>query len=562
MHWSRYRRRVAAWPLAAVLAGAYLIVAPSSADLAAQTYRAGLFARRGFALWDGQWFAGHHVPGYSILFPPLGALVGPRVAGALAAVVAAALFEALVRRRWGERARWGALWFAATSATLLLTGRMTFALGVAVGLAALVALQRERRVLALVLGALATLASPVAGLFVALVGLALALGARRPVGLGLAAAALAPALALAVAFPEGGHEPFAVSAFWPVLALAAAGLVLLPARERTLRVGLGLYAVATVAAFAIATPMGGNAARLGALFAGPVLTAALAGRPGRMAAWRTATWRTHMAPGRPVAQHVLPARGRPRAVRLAPVALAAGAAALVWWPWSSAIHDVVSASTDPSVHAAYYRPLLGFLARHERRPARVEVLPTRDHWEAAEVAPRFAIARGWERQLDIRDNGLFYAGELTPSAYLTWLRANGVRWVAVPDAPLDYAAGGEARLVDRGLPYLRPAWHGEHWRVLEVRDPAPLASGAGRLVALRSDAFTLRVAHPGRTTVRVRFTPYWALTAGAGCVARAPGGWTAIDAPTGGTVHVGVSFALGRVESSGPRCHAGAPAPR
>ena len=67
-------RRVAAlpaWVLAAVLAAAYLIVQPPSADLAAQLYRTELFEREGFAIWDNAWYAGHHLPGYSVLFPPL-----------------------------------------------------------------------------------------------------------------------------------------------------------------------------------------------------------------------------------------------------------------------------------------------------------------------------------------------------------------------------------------------------------------------------------------------------------------------------------------------------------
>ncbi len=62
--------------VAALGAAAYLVLEPSSADLAAQQYRAGLVREAGFELWDNGWFAGHHTPGYSLLFPPLGALSG------------------------------------------------------------------------------------------------------------------------------------------------------------------------------------------------------------------------------------------------------------------------------------------------------------------------------------------------------------------------------------------------------------------------------------------------------------------------------------------------------
>src|SRR2546430_9922885 len=52
--------------VAAILAALYLIIDPPSADLAAQTYRSDFFGREGFALWDNAWYAGHHMPGYSI----------------------------------------------------------------------------------------------------------------------------------------------------------------------------------------------------------------------------------------------------------------------------------------------------------------------------------------------------------------------------------------------------------------------------------------------------------------------------------------------------------------
>src|SRR5262249_38831948 len=53
-----------AWGLAALLGGVYMVLAPPSADLAAQAYRSGL----GLVLWDGSWYGGHHMPGYSVLF--------------------------------------------------------------------------------------------------------------------------------------------------------------------------------------------------------------------------------------------------------------------------------------------------------------------------------------------------------------------------------------------------------------------------------------------------------------------------------------------------------------
>ena len=91
--------------LAGLFAIAYLILRPPSADLAAQAFRSDLFASHGFLLWNNDWYGGHYLPGYSILFPPLGAALGPRLVGALAVVAAAGLFGVLARYRHGGRAR-------------------------------------------------------------------------------------------------------------------------------------------------------------------------------------------------------------------------------------------------------------------------------------------------------------------------------------------------------------------------------------------------------------------------------------------------------------------------
>ncbi|MEO7197233.1 MAG: hypothetical protein ABIZ50_02040, partial [Solirubrobacterales bacterium] len=68
----------------------YLIFDPASTDLAAQTFRADLWSEHGWVLWNEAWYSGHLVPGYSLIYPPLGALLGPRLVGVVAAIVAAA----------------------------------------------------------------------------------------------------------------------------------------------------------------------------------------------------------------------------------------------------------------------------------------------------------------------------------------------------------------------------------------------------------------------------------------------------------------------------------------
>ncbi|MDE3130788.1 MAG: MFS transporter, partial [Acidobacteriota bacterium] len=206
--------------------------------------------------------------------------------------------------------------------------------------------------------------------------------------------------------------------------------------------------------------------------------------------------------------------------------------------------------------AAYYRPLIRFLAAQPDAAARawrVEVPFTAGHWEAYRLAPRFLLARGWERQTDIADDPLFYDGRLTAARYRTWLHALAVRYVAVADAPPDYAARAELRLIRAGLPYLRVVARLRHWTVYAVADPIPLASGAGRVVSVQPASLRLAITRRGSIEVRVRWSPYWQLGGVHGCVAPA-GGFTRVSADAPGRAVLRMRFALGRVGSRAPRC--------
>ena len=506
--------------LSALLASLWLLFGPATPDLAAQVYRTGLFEQHGFTLFNAQWYAGHHTPGYSLLFPPLASVVGPRVLGALAAVASAALFASLAHEHWGDRARAGSLWFAAATATDLFIGRLTFALGVTVALAALLAVRRGRTGWGAVLAVATTASSPVAGLFLAMGGLAYAVARRRAEGLWIAAGAFLPALALAVAFPEGGSQPFGFWAFAAVVAAAVVTYRLLPAAERTLRTGALLYAGATVAAFAVATPMGSNATRLAAMFAGPVLVCALAGR------------------------------ASPRVV-------VAAAIPLLVYQWWGPIRETEKGATDPSSQLAFYKPLLDFLEGRADASTRVEIPFTRMHWESVHVARRYPLARGWEAQLDVKYNPLFRKGrELTAERYQFWLRSNGVRYVALPDVPLDPAAKQEQRLIERGLPFLEEVLRDAHWRVYEVEGARGLTrTGSGaRVRRIGPTSFTLQARRAGPVLVRVRWTTYWRVTRGSACVERAPGGWTVVRAQRRGAIRVAAEFDPIRIVERGPAC--------
>ena len=526
------RRRELAWRLAPIVVSAlvslvYVLVEPRTVDYAAGAYRAFLFGEEGLALWNGNWYSGHHVLGYSVLFPPLAWLLGPRILGALCAIVAAGLFERLVRGHFGDRARWPALWFGLASTAPLWSGRIPFLFGATIGLGAVLALQRDRRTLAVLLALACGLGSPVAGLFLGLAVTAYAAAAPRErwrVAGGMLAAAVLPAVLIALAFSSDGREPFQVSTFWPLPLLSLGFALAVPREQRTLRIGAVLYGLACVAAFVIDTPMGGNAARLGGLIGGPLLLAALLVRP------------------RPL--------GRPL-VAVAALTLAG----LAFIQWSPPVRDSIKAFEDPSVDAAYYRPLNAFLDRAGGPIGRVEIPFTRSHWEAYEVGRHHPLARGWLRQQDIERNGLFYGGALDGLTYAAWLTEHGVRWVALPDAKPDYSSYDERALIEAGLPYLRLRWRSEHWRVYEVTLPSTMVvpqNGARfELTELGLDSLTLRASGPGEATVRIGWSQHWKPSAG--CVER-DGEWIRVIADRAGAIRLSMSFSPERIVQRGRRC--------
>jgi hypothetical protein len=337
-------------------------------------------------------------------------------------------------------------------------------------------------------------------------------------GLATLGAALVPVVALAVALPEGGTEPFALGTLLPVLVIGAVALLAIPRDLAALRAGIALYLVAMLAVYVIPSPVGSNVARLGTLLAAPL---------GALVWWRR------------------------RAVLLALCALP-----LLYVGWQAPVSDIAALAGDPSTSAAYYQPLLHFLRSQpggRDRAFRIEVPFTDSHWEAYRVALAFPLARGWERQLDRSLNPLFYDGRLTAARYEVWLHTRAIRYVALPDAMLDASAQREAALIRAGQPYLRPVMRSAHWRVYAVADPTPIAQGVATVRAMGSDWIALQSRRAGVVTLHVRFTPYWELTAGAGCVAP-DGDATRVTLRRAGAVRLAIRFAPERIGATSPRC--------
>jgi hypothetical protein len=514
--------------LSSALALLMVVWSPPVGDLAAQVFRTELFQRAGLAIWNGSWYGGHYTLTYSVLFPPLAALLGPQVVGMLAVVSSSYLFDRLVRDRWGVEARWATLWFAAGVVTLLADGQLTFALGVAFGLASLRCLQVGRAPLGILAAAGCALASPVAGAFLAGVLIAgSAESGRRLNRTALGAGALALVLTVApnVAFPEAGHFPFVFSSYMAIpLWCLGATIVTQGVREqeRQLRRVILGYALASTLIWLVPNALGGNAVRLGALFGGPVLAAVLLSRRPRRA---VPLW-------------------------IFGIALSLTMLGSLYWQFSASVTQIARSVGDPSTSKAYFHPLAQWLRAHGAEGRRIEVPPTANHWEAAYLAPKFDLARGWLRQLDTTRDDLFYDEEdLTPASYGHWLRSNAISYVALPDAPLDYSSVAERRLVLSEPSYLRLRFRSPHWRLYRVLDPKPLVAPLGTARAetlwVGRQGFALDVTRPGEFLVRVNFTPYWSISRGAGCILR-HGDWTVARASRPGVLRVDADFSLGR----------------
>ncbi|MER5742239.1 hypothetical protein ABT097_03050 [Streptomyces sp. NPDC002225] len=515
-----------------------LVLATGGGDLAAQLAWAGFAARHPGSAYNLSWYGGAHPANYSLLTPHLMAALGVRTVTVAAGVGAAGALGLLC-------VRGGVRWPVAVSVLGSLTlwcntasGRTTFAVGVALGLVALLSVRR-RAGLAAGWAAVATAASPVAGLFLVVVGAAYGLGGRWRRGAALVVPPIVLVAATTVVFPFTGEQPMPAGRLWvPLVACVALGWA--GPRGRGLGVvrrAAAVYAVGVVLSFLVASPVGTNVERLVGVAGPPVLLAALASVP--------------MSPSRG-------ARAGVRAVALA------GALVFVSGWLADRTGDDLRASTAVPAWAEHTDGVVAALHRLGAGRTRVEVVPARDHREAVLLAPYVNLARGWNRQLDVERGRLFYGDGPTPAAYRAWLERWAVGLVVLHDGRPDGPAEAEAALVRLGAGGLEQVWRGVGWRIYRVRGAVPLVSAPGTVV--RGDDASLVVRMPAAGSVTVRITPSpWLRAGGGGCV-RAEGGWTRLTVRRGGEYRLDAPYRLRpygscRLPGHGPRPTAPDPAP-
>ena len=497
-----YRRSpgiIAAGAFAVAFGVAYLLAPPMGRDFSAQLAHAELAGSHWPELLDLRWYGGFNPLGYSVVSPPVMALLGVPLTTALAYVAAVVLFAAVLKNAGVVRPVAGAIIGAVSLTGNLVVTRTTFALGLALGLGALLALMSGRLRVSSGLAVLAPLASPVAGLFLGVAGGALFLSGRRRAGVTLAASAMVPTIAVGLAFGNGGYQTFAAKQALVSLlvCLVVTGLCW---RSPVVRWGGLLSAVLVAAAYLLPTPVGTTATRLPELFAAPIVVA-------------VAT------------------------VPLVAIIAATASAVLLLPPVSI---TELRERGDPALSAEFYTPLLHQLAAR-RVAGPIEVVPTRRRGEAAFVAPVVPIAKGWSRQADTGRNAIFYNQTVNADTYRRWLDDNAISYVAISQGPYDWSAPDEVTLVRDGLPYLQKVWSNQNWSLYAVANPRPVVAPPGRVVARDAVSLTVSLPDPGEYVVRVRWSRY--LTASNGCMRPTEDGWSMIVVEHPGTTKIDSSLA-------------------
>ncbi len=479
-------------------AAAWLVFFPRlGTDLSAALARADWARAYPGAAYLFSWYGGFHPAGYSLLAPYVLAIAGTRLAMAAAAVIAAALLTSLLVRHQVPRPVAAGLWVAAALWTELSAGRAAFTLGLAAAVGCVVAVDVSRArspgrlALAAVLALLTCLLSPVAALFLGFVAVTMALARRWAECFAVAVPAALPLLVMA-RFSDSGSQPIGLQTWLPPLIAAIGVLVLVPRRWRMVRAGAVVYGVAILITWRNPAMIGSNIGRLGELLAGPLLVGM--------------------------------GRSRPRSL------LAVGLIAAGVWQVAQPAADLSQGNATP--YAPQTAALVGELVRLHADTARVEAVPQYGHWESVDLGSVVPLARGWERQLDVVRNPLFYSGTLTPSAYYQWLRYNAVRYVAMSAGTPDFAAVVEADIVRAGQPWLVPVWHDAFWRLYRVVGAIPLASPPATVTRTTPAQITLRMSRAGSTIVRVHWS---GLLRAPGATLVRHGPWTSLTVRHPGT---------------------------
>ncbi|NEB12535.1 MFS transporter [Streptomyces coelicoflavus] len=467
----------------------FFTFANSGGDLAAQDAWAEFVGRHPDSAYNLAWYGGMHPVSYSVISPYLMSVLGVRTTMMIAGTVSAGLLTMiLIRSRVVRNPLWASLAGLFGLLGNAVSGRVTFGLGMMFGLGAVAAVfcwpyrwRHERwakGLCAAPLAALSTMASPVSGLFVGLVAVALFLQKRRPGAWSLGVAPSVVVALSAVLFPFSGTQPMGFGS--AVLPILYAGLVywFVPRTWTTVRITSAVYGLAVLLVWLISSQIGSNITRLAMLFAGVALVAALPFTVPKSRKW---------------------------------YALVVSLVGFVGWIGFKSADDAIH--TQPAASwARELAPLVNELQKVGAEQGRVEAVPARSHREASALAPYVNLARGWTRQADMERNPLFYDDTLNSANYHEWLRRWAVHYVVLPKGEPDGDGGKREReLLQRGLPYLKQVWGDANWQLFKVTDPTPLAEPDAIVRRAEQDEWVIDVQKPGRILVRMPYSPWLSL---------------------------------------------------
>ncbi|MFF3653958.1 MFS transporter [Streptomyces olivochromogenes] len=478
----------------------FFTFANSGGDLAAQDAWAEFVGRHPDSAYNLAWYGGMHPVSYSVVSPYLMSVLGVRTTMMIAGTISAGLLTMILIRSRAIRQPLTPA-FAGVFALVCnaISGRVTYGLGMVFGLAAAAVVfcwpyrwrykRWAKALCAAPLAALATAASPVAGLFVGLVAVALFLQKRRP---GAYALGIAPTVVVAVSawlFPFSGTQPMSFGS--ASLPLISAGLVfaLVPKEWKTVRITAAVYGLAVLLVWLISSQIGSNITRLAMLLEGVVLLAALPFTVPKSRKWYVT---------------VLAFTG------------------FVGWIGFKSVDDIIH-TTPAASWARELAPLVNQLQVVGAEKGRVEVVPARSHREASALAPYVNLARGWNRQADMERNPLFYDDTLNSANYHEWLQRWAVHYVVLPKGEPDGDGGErERQLVQRGMPYLRQIWGDANWQLFSVTDPTPLADPPAVVDRAEQGELTIEVKKAGRVLIRIPYSPWLGLVDAKGKSVKAP----------------------------------------
>lgn len=495
-----------------------LFLATEGGDLAAQAAWTDFAWKHPDAAYSFAWYGGMHPASYSVMSPHLMALFGIRTVAVVTGTVSAALTAHLLRRFKAPVALPASLWAAFALSCNAASGRVTFGLGLMFALMATIAAFTPRGTPALRAAGmvgfslLASLASPVAGLFLLVLAAAMILTGRRRAGICVAVGLPVVVGTTSLLFPFDGIQPISFTAIvLPAVTSVIAVLTCAPKSWRFIRIGAGVYLAGIALTWLIPSPVGSNVERLSLLFGGMFLLSAVARAHGRL--------------------------------RIAVLSLAFIVTAS--WQVVKPVDDVIH--TEPADAAAEHASgLIAELKALGADKGRIEVVPLRSHWESSGMSRHFTLARGWNRQVDAERHGLFYEeGALTPGSYRDWLNEWAVQYVVLPEQETDWSAQEEEALVEAGQPYLTEIWRDEHWRLFRVLRATPLVDRPASVHRLDSGELVIDMPSSGSVLVRAYWSPWLRVTGGDACLRR-DGDFVRLEAGTPGRYTLAARYGLQR----------------